>query len=162
MERLRGTYRREMDDSIGRREAREFSKTMRDVALIFSAACRVSVPVSLSPVPLSRSCTLVPRDARKAAFRRRRLVRQIAIATASLITGFCVLARRPPRPRPRRTERFAREPTLGTVVTVVHRYCPLTPGRSPAAMSCRTYSLTLDTVPSIQRHFFPEAFARCE
>lgn len=54
---------------------------------------------------------------------------------------------------------FAREHTLGTVVTVVHRYCPLMPGRSRAAVSCRTYSLTLDTVPSIQRHF-SEALAR--
>ena len=48
---------------------------------------------------------------------------------------------------------FAREHTLRTVVTIVHQYCPLMPGRSQTVVSCRTYSLTLDTVPSIQRHF---------
>lgn len=39
--------------------------------------------------------------ATRRSFCRRRLVRQITIATASLITGFCVLARRPPRSRSR-------------------------------------------------------------
>lgn len=47
-------------------------------------------------------------------------MRQIAIATAPLITGFCVLGRA-------EEVRFAREPTLGTVVTLVCRYCPLMP-----------------------------------
>lgn len=93
---------------------------------------------------------------RDGAFALRRLVRQIAIATASLITGFCVLAPRLPRPRPHRraarkicTRTYPRDgrddrpPVLPTHARMI----------SGPAMSCRIYSLTLDTVPSIQRHF---------
>jgi len=139
--RLRATSRRRMNDSGGGREARESSETMRDAALIFPACFSPSLPFP---------CLLREDDAGDRAFGLRRLVRQIAIATASLITGSRVLdATFHPRV-PRRTEGSHASGTPGMVVTRSAHSCPAISDR---AVSCRTCSLTLDTVRSIQRDF---------
>lgn len=109
--------------------------------------CRINILGTLLPLSLfsspSFSCStplvFSMTTTTELTLRSRRLVRQIVIATASLITGFCVLVPTP-------NGGFAREGILGTVVTIVHRYCPVIPGDLGASsMSCRTYSLTLDT-----------------
>jgi len=111
-------------------EARESWETMRDAALIFPACCTPFSPSFSLSLPSACSVFSVVGDR---AFGLRRLVRQIAIATASLITGSRVLGATFHPRVPRGTEGSHASGTPGTVVTMssgTAHSCPAISGRA--------------------------------
>lgn len=126
----RGWRKRELGDNEGRHIN---IRGMRRQHLSLS----LSLLLAFSSLALARS-----------SFRPRRLVRQIAIATASLITRSSFL---PPRPRRTSSSVLPSPRRVYTLVTSVRRLPAIFPGHTVAAAvsSWSARSLTLDTVPPI-------------